>query len=105
MTSRGLVGVVLAIVVIGLAGVAHADTAIHEVGIELAPNKANGTSWDTGFGKEPDPAIEVRLDGKVIATCPTKKDTLKANCALADHRFVGPRDIELRVDDADLVNN
>ncbi|NVB81516.1 MAG: hypothetical protein HOV81_24180 [Kofleriaceae bacterium] len=84
---------------------AHADTAIHSVGIEVAPTKASGDKWDRGLGEEPDPAIEVRLDGKTIATCPTKKDTLKADCAVADHRFVGPVAIELRVDDADLVNN
>jgi hypothetical protein len=101
MTARGLVGVVVVL----LAGVAHGGTAIHRVDIEVAPTKANGDRWDRGLGEEPDPAIEVRLDGKAIATCPMKKDTLKADCAIADRRFVGPVAIELRVDDADLVSN
>ncbi len=101
MTARGLVG----LVVVLLAGVAHADTAIHQVGVEVAPTKAGGDKWDRGFGSEPDPQIDVRIDGKTIATCTTKKDTLKADCAVADHHFVGPVEIELRVDDTDLVNN
>jgi hypothetical protein len=96
---RGLVGLVV------LLGVAHADTAIHKVGVEVARTKDGGGKWDRGLDSAPDPRIEVRLDGKTIASCTTKQDTFEADCAVADHRFVGPVEIELRVEDADLVSN
>lgn len=105
MTARGWVGVVVLLASTLSVDAAHADTAIRRVGVEVSPTKDNGDKWDRGFGSEPDPSIEVRLDGKTIATCATKKDTFKADCAVADRRFVGPVEIELRVDDADLVNN
>jgi hypothetical protein len=84
--------------------VAHADLAITKAGVEVAPAKADGKKWDRGLGPEPDPAIELFVDGERIQTCPPIQDAFKGDCAISKQRtYAGDIAVELRVKDADLA--
>ena len=63
------------------AHVAHADLAITKVGIKL---KAEGKKWDAGLvGTDPDPQVDVYVNGERIQECPPIKDGFSGDCAIS----------------------
>jgi hypothetical protein len=97
-------GAMMMIALVLATQVAHADIVIKKVGVEVAPKKANGDAWDRGLGKEPDPQIDVRVDGKHVHDCPPGGDTFHTECAVSKQTtYGGAIEIELRVEDADVA--
>jgi len=95
---------VLAVVLVAATHVAHADVAITKVGVKV---KADGKKWDAGFvGTDPDPQIDVYVDGERIQECPQIKDAFAGDCAVAtDLAYRKAVEIELRVVDRDIASD
>jgi hypothetical protein len=100
-------GVVVLLLVLVRVRVAHADIAIKQVGIKVAPTNAKGEKWDGGLmGKEPDPEIAIYVDKKKLQNCDGASDTFELTCNITTRNsYAGDIALELRITDRDIASD